>query len=116
MQRTLALGLMLVATATAFSACERESPPAPPPTGWTRFQVAATQDDIFMLDAATGDLWKLEEAMDGAHWQHHAEAPGDVKPIDPDSILHPPRPEEAGEPAEEPHDDENHDEENADGQ
>lgn len=83
-----------------------------------RFQAVVSSTDTLMLDAATGDLWKLDESPgdQGARWVRYANAPADVKSVDPDQVLHPPGPpeEQSEEQPAEPQDDQQDEQQDGD--
>ena len=113
------VALLALALGAAFTACNNNNDQiSNTAIQVNRFQALTNSTDTLMLDAATGDLWKLDESPgdEGARWVRYANAPTDVKSVDPDQVLHPPGPpEEPGEeqPAE-PQDDQQDDQQDGD--
>lgn len=56
----------------------------------TRFQIAVSGQTVYLLDGASGDLWRLNES--GTAWQRQAERPADVRAVDLGELLAPPTP------------------------
>lgn len=112
--RRVALLALVTALGAAYTACNNDNQQITNTAMQVnRFQALTTSTDTLLLDAATGDLWKLDEnpGDEGARWVRYATAPTDVKSIDPDQVLHPPGPpeEQPAEPQDDQHEDQQDD-------
>lgn len=96
--------LPLLAAAAFFAACDPHG--GDPPVPLNRFHINVSATDLYLVDTATGDLWRLDESPgdEPGHWQRAADAPGDARPWK--EIV---RPDENGEPPAEDHPEENQD-------
>lgn len=90
MKRTHVIAVLALLAAAA-SGCERGAPGRPGPGGGfgmrnpLRFQVVATATETLLVDAATGDLWILEEepGAQPGKWVPYAKGPKNVRPLGP---------------------------------
>lgn len=57
--------------------------------GMPRFQLVTGSVDTFLLDAATGDLWRLDEQPGGepASWERYAGGPDDARKLDSKALV-----------------------------
>ncbi len=86
--RTLA-AVALALTLGGLAACNNNNTNAPP-SSMGRFQLVLGPVDYFLVDTATGDVWKVDETTDPASWARYANGPAEIRALDASGVPEPP--------------------------
>lgn len=81
--------LALVLALGGLAACNNNNTNVPP-SSMGRFQLVLGPVDYFLVDTATGDVWKADESTDPASWARYANGPTEFRALDAAGIPEPP--------------------------